>query len=198
VRGARREVRGARRGKREAGAGSGKRKAPQSAVSRILFHFRSPCGLLRWMTIIPLAPSSLTGSSSLPGDVERAVRYPRRPLRASARCVPLFGLAPCGVLPAIRVATDAVRSYRTFSPLPAFALRATARQARDRPASPKPGGRRRAVYFLCHWSFGLPRPGVTRRTALRSSDFPPVHLRSCELANRRSSGALRPSNYLTD
>jgi len=30
----------------------------------------------------------------------------------------LFGLAPCGVLPATRVATGAVRSYRTFSPLP--------------------------------------------------------------------------------
>src|SRR5258708_35418806 len=35
--------------------------------------------------------------------------------------ISLFGLAPCGVLPAIRVATDAVRSYRTFSPLPTFA-----------------------------------------------------------------------------
>src|SRR5687768_8928148 len=34
----------------------------------------------------------------------------------------LFGLAPCGVLPATRVATGAVRSYRTFSPLPAAAL----------------------------------------------------------------------------
>ncbi len=35
---------------------------------------------------------------------------------------PLFGLAPCGVLPATRVTTGAVRSYRTFSPLPASAL----------------------------------------------------------------------------
>src|SRR4026209_548585 len=62
------------------------------------------------MAIIPLAPSLLTGSSSLPGDLGRAVRN-----------ISLFGLAPCGVLPAIRVATDAVRSYRTFSPLLAFA-----------------------------------------------------------------------------
>ena len=37
----------------------------------------------------------------------------------------LFGLAPCGVLPAADVTADAVRSYRTFSPLPASALRAT-------------------------------------------------------------------------
>ena len=31
----------------------------------------------------------------------------------------LFGLAPCGVWPATRLAAGAVRSYRTFSPLPA-------------------------------------------------------------------------------
>jgi len=30
----------------------------------------------------------------------------------------LFDLAPCGVCPAVPVASDAVRSYRTFSPLP--------------------------------------------------------------------------------
>src|SRR5262249_32878968 len=41
--------------------------------------------------------------------------------------------------------------------------------------APKPReGRRRAVCFLCHWSFGSPRPAVNRRTALRSSDFPPL------------------------
>jgi len=31
---------------------------------------------------------------------------------------PLFGLAPCGVCPATVIADGAVRSYRTFSPLP--------------------------------------------------------------------------------
>jgi hypothetical protein len=30
----------------------------------------------------------------------------------------LFGLAPCGVYPAMRLTEHAVRSYRTFSPLP--------------------------------------------------------------------------------
>src|SRR5262245_33223809 len=39
------------------------------------------------------------------------------------RVASLFGLAPCGVLPAICLTADAVRSYRTFSPLPTFALR---------------------------------------------------------------------------
>ena len=32
----------------------------------------------------------------------------------------LFGLAPCGVYPASDVTTRAVRSYRTFSPLPPY------------------------------------------------------------------------------
>ncbi len=36
----------------------------------------------------------------------------------AAPCVPLFGLAPGGVYPATDVATSAVRSYRTISPLP--------------------------------------------------------------------------------
>ena len=44
----------------------------------------------------------------------------------------LFGLAPCGVLPATDVAAGAVRSYRTFSPLLAFVLRTSAEQARER------------------------------------------------------------------
>src|SRR4029453_15207127 len=69
----------------------------------------------------------------------------------------LFGLAPCGVLPATSVARSAVRSYRTISPLP----------------TQTPKARRWAVYFLCHYSVRLPCPGVTRRTALWSSDFPP-------------------------
>src|SRR3954471_16551492 len=59
------------------------------------------------MTIIPLVAPLLARSSDRPGDQGRAVLY-----------VPLFGLAPCGVLPATRVTTGAVRSYRTFSPLP--------------------------------------------------------------------------------
>src|SRR5436309_16104089 len=83
------------------------------------------------MTIIPLAPSLLTGSSSLPGGIGRAVHSPTSLARGVVTS--LFGLAPCGVLPATDVATSAVRSYRTFSPLPPIA-----RGARD-------GGR----YIFC-------------------------------------------------
>ena len=75
----------------------------------------------RRVTTIPLALRLLAGSSDLPGGFGRAVRSAGSPARTRARwgaCATLFGLAPRGVLPAIRVTTDAVRSYRTFSPLP--------------------------------------------------------------------------------
>ena len=68
----------------------------------------------------------------------------------------LFGLAPCVVCPARCITAAAVRSYRTFSPLPASVTT-------------------RAVYFLWHFpSNGLEPalPDVIRHTALRSSDFP--------------------------
>src|SRR5205823_6992806 len=43
--------------------------------------------------------------------------------------------------------------------------------------------------FSVPLSFELPRPGVTRRTALRSSDFP-LH-RPFRVSAKRSSGSLR-------
>jgi hypothetical protein len=60
-----------------------------------------------------------SSSSAIAGGIKRPTRRLRtgRPDNVS-----LFGLAPCGVLPATRVTTGAVRSYRTFSPLPASAL----------------------------------------------------------------------------
>src|SRR5690242_455583 len=62
-------------------------------------------------TIIPLGSPSPATSSGLPGST----RGLALPLRATS----LFGLAPGGVCRAVRVATSAVRSYRTISPLPA-------------------------------------------------------------------------------
>ena len=64
--------------------------------------------------------------------------------------VPLFGLAPGGVCPATDVATGAVRSYRTISPLPVTT-----------------GG-----IFSVALSVGSRLPGVTWHLALRSPDFP--------------------------
>src|SRR5205085_12624854 len=40
--------------------------------------------------------------------------------------------------------------------------------------------------FSVPLSFGLPRPGVTRRTALRSSDFPPAFAREAREGGRSS------------
>lgn len=70
-----------------------------------------------------------------------------------------LGLAPCGVYLAAFVAKRAVRSYRTFSPLPL-----------------------RAVYFLWHFpSDGIFAPSARlfkRRTALWSPEVPPLFLQT--------------------
>ena len=117
------------------------------------------------LTVIPLGRPLLDGSSDLPEGW--ALRAETLPDVATGNPF-LFGLAPCGVCPATGITARAVRSYRTFSPLP--------RQAG-------------AVCFLWHFpSNGLegtpPRetrvgdpagsilPDVIRHTALRSSDFP--------------------------
>ena len=47
------------------------------------------------------------------------LQRPTRELPERATPAPLFGLAPHGVYPASRITSAAVRSYRTFSPLPA-------------------------------------------------------------------------------
>ena len=66
---------------------------------------RSISRVLSW-TAIHLGPASPRASSDLPGP------------GAGHAHGSLFGLAPGGVYPATAVASGAVRSYRTFSPLP--------------------------------------------------------------------------------
>jgi len=61
--------------------------------------------VLSW-TVIHLGYASPHTSCDLPGD------------NAGRANAPLFGLAPDGVYPATDVATSAVRSYHTISPLP--------------------------------------------------------------------------------
>ena len=83
---------------------------------------------------IPLGDTSLCRSSNLPEGFRRprsrergrGPRWRTGPARTTALwtwpSIPfLFGLAPCGVYPAAAVTSCAVRSYRTFSPLPAIA-----------------------------------------------------------------------------
>ena len=101
----------------------------------------------------------------------------------------LFGLAPCGVYPARCITAAAVRSYRTFSPLP---LRGADlwTSPRAAPGRPSKEGVALAVSFLWHWpSTGLQArvPDVIRHTALRSSDFPPPERLRAPAATARSS-----------
>ena len=104
--------------------------------------------------IIPLGPPLPVGSSNQPGDIVRATR-------------PLRGLAPGGVCRAPLVTEGAVRSYRTFSPLP-----------------PNHGG----GLFSVALSFRSPRLAVSQHPALWSSDFPPV-----QPVVRRTGDHLRSS-----
>ena len=68
--------------------------------------------VLSW-TVIHLELMSPSVSSNLPGNPCGPQVSP-----ASWQHVPLFGFAPGGVYPAVNVTTNAVRSYRTLSPLP--------------------------------------------------------------------------------
>ena len=93
--------------------------------------------------------------------------------------VTLFGLAPCGVLPATDVTAGAVRSYRTFSPLPF-----------DSPAS-REAGSLRAVYFLCHCPSSCPARALPGALPFGVRTFlSPPHLQAL---GGRSSGRLRHS-----
>ena len=85
-------------------------------------------------TIIHLGCMSPYTSCGLPGD------------NAGRIIIPLFGLAPGGVYHAVPVASHAVRSYRTISPLPGRSCR--------------PGG-----IFSAALSVGSRRPGITWRPA---------------------------------
>ena len=131
------------------------------------------------MTIIPLGAPLLTRSCDLPEGSDA----PSKCVSRRAGTPFLFGLAPCGVYRALSIAAQAVRSYRTFSPL--------SRQAGT-------------VFFLWHWpSSGLETgiPDVIRHTTLRSSDFPPLpQFVPAEAVVNRVSGdhpieALTPSLY---
>ncbi len=88
-----------------------------------------------WKTIIHLGSCLRNLSSNQPGQAGLKTS-PRM-----KRILSLFGFAPGGACRAICIAADAVRSYRTFSPLPV-----------------ETGGS-----ISVALSLGLHRPGVTRR-----------------------------------
>ena len=92
----------------------------QQAVSRILSPASAPT-----LRLARRRGDDHSSSPAIAGGIKRPTRRLRTGRPATAGAFPrvaigasLFGLAPCGVLPATRVTTGAVRSYRTFSPLP--------------------------------------------------------------------------------
>ena len=122
--------------------------APSSATVRCRRQMAPADGTVRWPVSRVLYPQGVTAihlarllpaaSSDLPGQRRRIAPATRR------QRVSLHGLAPDGVYHARPVTSPAVRSYRTFSPLPARPL-------------PAAGG-----LFSVALSLGLPPPGVTR------------------------------------
>jgi len=105
--------------------------------------------------VIHLGRALLPGSSDLPGSKTERTAPP-----------PLFGLAPRGVCTARRIAPSAVRSYRTFSPLPRerrYIFCCTFREKRFKRIPPAVS--RHAV--LWRPDFPLPISGATTRPASR-------------------------------
>jgi hypothetical protein len=102
-------------------------------------------------------PSSVSGepeADHFSGTaVTRSLKQPTRDSDGAGRASPLFGLAPGGVCHAAPVASRAVVSYTTVSPLPV--------------PSRVIGG-----LFSVALSVASRRPAVSRHPALRSSDFP--------------------------
>ena len=126
------------------------------------------------VTTIPLGPALLAGSSDLPGGFGRAILCHQRTCVRQCFAPPYLALLRAGFcLPSAlqRTRCALTAPFHPYSP----SLRFSAEL-------------RRSGIFSVPLSFGLPRPGVTRRTALRSSDFPR------NLSVPRSSVPLRRNN----
>ena len=120
------------------------------------------------VTTIPLAPPLLAGSSDLPGGFGRAVldAPPYLVLLRAGFCLP-------PVLPQARCALTAPFHPYRFVPVLASG--------------------RRGGMFSVPLSFRLPCPGVTRRTALRSSDFPLAFALRASARLARSASSAEPA-----
>ena len=108
-------------------------------VSRILSRTAIPLGASLLPALTATYPEVSAPPQLAPPQGPRWRAGPARARRHRAACETpsLFGLAPCGVYHASAVTAGAVRSYRTFSPLPSR-LRAV------------------AVCFLWHWPSRAP------------------------------------------
>jgi len=166
------------------------------SVSRILSSARSACGGAA-------RHGDHSSRSGIPPGLKRPTRGsngPGRPVPAGRQASLLFGLAPRGVCRASGVTTGPVGSYPTFSPLPDTneGVGPAEGFASDQPSGPLQSRR----YIFCGTFRGSPRPfgrieppGVTRRVALRSPDFPPRR-RDPERFMRRGDRPTNPPHPL--
>ena len=123
------------------------------------------------VTTIPLGRRLPGASSNLPGRPDPDIDPGLAPVPS------LFGLAPGGVCRAACVATGAVRSYRTLSPLP-------------RQYATRRGGLLSVALSLKPHPAGRPRRTLSGTVYPWSPDFPP--------RPPFGIGAERPSGRLTD
>ena len=105
---------------------------PGLAWCGFIIRQEDPISRILSCAVIPLdAASPRTFISDLPGGFDNCSSRLGVPGRYAAwpdswpTPPSLFGLAPCGVYPASDVTAGAVRSYRTFSPLPDWPSRRT-------------------------------------------------------------------------
>src|SRR5262249_52889766 len=110
----------------------------------------------------------------------------RLPLAREKPVPSLFGLAPGGVCRAACVAADAVRSYRTVSPLPACRSFILPRKRRRL-------GRGRAVCSLWHFPWARARRTLSGTACPWSPDFPPGP--TFRHRPERPSGRLTPNGW---
>jgi len=147
-------------------------KAPQGACKSVTYGMNFALLMRVWPILAASArkrgekwesagkPGSVVGNHSSGMHVAVHLKQPTRKHARAARCstrlrASLFGLAPGGVCRAVDVTADAVRSYRTLSPLPSC-------------ENARLGG-----LLSVALSVGSRPPGVTWRLALWSPDFPP-------------------------
>ena len=109
-----------------------------------------------------------SSGTSVTGRLARPTRMTVWKRTGAKRVSPLFGLAPGEVYRAVSVTSDAVRSYRTLSPLPGFHI--------------TPGG-----LLSVALSRGSPPPGVTRHRVSMEPGLSSPQSRNFE---RRPSGHL--------
>ena len=145
----------------------------------------------------------------------RRFAAPSRHVLRRTRGPSLFGLAPCGVCPARHITAAAVRSYRTFSPLPGTRSKAGLRRyvfcGTFRRMDLNPPSRTLSGTLLYGVRTFLPRRWTQRerpsgpaantslysmlRTGPRTSDFRP---RTADPGLQKSDLGLRSGNLLLD